>query len=204
MFRGRTLNYEASEEHVAEQVREWSTSCRSHSSCNQRYANVYPTFLVDVGTGSGEIKPRLIETRDWQELGEPFVFLSYAWGRYQFLILRPEIMDEFRNGLSLDRFATIHQDTFRLCRLLGYRYVWIDSLCMIHGSGGGVHLEAGLLEEYVASAEMVLVATNDLNDANEPLIRARKPGCSVSVSAYAGSKESGTHKSFTLHLRDPE
>ena len=109
----------------------WSDRCYSlHGTNCQRemrhhaHALVGPAFLVD--THRNCIVPA--------SLGMRYVALSYVWGRQRWLTTR------IHNVQRLSIFAALLNepdlpntiiDAMRATRLLGERYLWVDSLCIV-------------------------------------------------------------------------
>jgi hypothetical protein len=47
--------------------------------------------------------------------------------------LTRETMDQFKGGIAFEELPKLYQETIGICRDLGIRYCWIDSLCIIQG-----------------------------------------------------------------------
>lgn len=115
-------------------VLRWLKDCQSgHQSChkglNQSAVGKLhrnPSFrLIDVEQGC------IVPGND-----EPFLALSYVWGSSPFLRASKENIDLIARpgGLPLQDLPRAIRDAMDLTRLLGYRYIWIDSLCIIQDS----------------------------------------------------------------------
>ncbi|RMZ69352.1 heterokaryon incompatibility [Pyrenophora seminiperda CCB06] len=64
-----------------------------------------------------------------------YVALSHRWGgKKSILQLTSQTLPVLLHGFSLDVLPKTFQDTIHICRKLGYRYLWIDSLCIIQDS----------------------------------------------------------------------
>ncbi|KAJ8111190.1 hypothetical protein OPT61_g6156 [Boeremia exigua] len=114
-------------------LRQWLANCRHrHESCNgaldtsateRLYSN--PSFrLIDVDRGcvvSGK--------------SEPFFALSYVWGghiRHRALLSNIEsLMQPGAITTASENIPRTIRDAMHLTKLLGYRYLWVDSLCII-------------------------------------------------------------------------
>lgn len=120
----------------------WLDDCkRNHLGCRidgmneepkdalQRSTSKLPRRVVDVGTCSGS-KIRLLESPDSE--GE-YVALSHRWptdpSKY-YTTTRATINDR-KQEMHLENMPQNFQDAITVSRALGFRYLWIDSLCIV-------------------------------------------------------------------------
>ncbi|KAK5651121.1 hypothetical protein OQA88_13260 [Cercophora sp. LCS_1] len=102
-----------------------------------------PTRLLDVGTVERPVL-RLVETTDGDgalldgisEAG--FMVLSYCWGGDQEAKLLNSRLAEYKRGLSLDAFSRTLQDAVWVARETAFRYLWVDSLCILQDDMDGL------------------------------------------------------------------
>jgi hypothetical protein len=67
--------------------------------------------------------------------------------------------------IPTDELMTLHRDAMIVCRKLGYRYLWIDSLCIIQDDCEDWRHEVQNLGIYLASADLVFAASSgSMND----------------------------------------
>jgi hypothetical protein len=115
-------------------VAEWLRRCvENHPGCRQvRKSNYLPPRLLDLA----QEKPRLVETKTLTEHQE-YASLSHCWGKSPtFMRLSADNYERFLSGFASDELAKTFQDAIVLCKNLGIRYIWIDSLCIRqHGNG---------------------------------------------------------------------
>lgn len=90
-----------------------------------------PEQLLDLGDhGASQI--RLTDTEE--SLSRvPYVALSYCWGDPNQPPIRTQkdSEKERRNGIPFTDLSKVYQDTVTVARHLRFRYLWIDSLCII-------------------------------------------------------------------------
>ncbi|KAF2790589.1 hypothetical protein K505DRAFT_77618 [Melanomma pulvis-pyrius CBS 109.77] len=208
VFRGRTLKdtqRDGSEQESGVQtIRDWIDTCRNHEACRENYASTYPTRLIDVGSNIEGIA-RLIDTDEISRSREKYVFLSFQWGRSDFFMNTQENLHHLQSGVPWECFAKVHQEAMSICRQLGYRYIWIDALCIIQGVQGDFHVEGTRMGGYIESADLVFAAANE--SALSPLIQHRIPGNSLSLPAHLevpDANNSLDQHHFTLQLREPK
>ncbi|KAI2621817.1 heterokaryon incompatibility protein-domain-containing protein [Hypoxylon sp. NC1633] len=130
IIRGRIASGNDSSQFRVNMTKEWLLTC-DHESCGNSSPRPMPTRVIDLGSGS----PRLLDTH-----GRPgvYVALSYCWGQgrgIHKIKLRSENYDEFRTrGINESKMTLAHREGLQVTRELGYRYIWIDALCIIQGS----------------------------------------------------------------------
>ena len=63
-----------------------------------------------------------------------YIALSHYWGQTKILILEEHILETITYGIDWLRLPRTFQDAMIVTRRLGFRYLWIDSLCIIQDS----------------------------------------------------------------------
>lgn len=128
-----------------------------HSECPSYKAKTLPTRVVDVGTTDEPNKPpRLVTTHG---LVAPYATLSYCWGRpQQWTTTRANISDLTTGaGIDLSVIATTIKDAIIATRLLGLRYLWVDSLCIIQDDEEDKRAEISRMRNIYKDAYCTLV-----------------------------------------------
>jgi hypothetical protein len=122
---------------AAEQIRAWLSTCAGHERC--REAGIFlPKRLLEVRHD----KVRLVDTEQLLELvpsssrAMRYVAVSHCWGT-QAGIVPPKTTQANIASRKVDipwsDLPALFRDIIELLRQLEYRYVWIDSLCIIQG-----------------------------------------------------------------------
>ena len=110
----------------------WIRKCQTHPACTKHAPkNRLPTRVIDVGSAGDTIHPFLHESHE--EIGN-WVTLSHRWGKVYPITLTLETLDERRNKIPMISLPPLFRDAVIITRSLGYRYLWIDSLCIIQDS----------------------------------------------------------------------
>lgn len=116
-------------------AREWLNEClSSHSRCS-RVASVdlhSPTRLLDVGSPDVLTQPKL-RLQGCADLGSrpTYLTLSHCWGGAKIYQLTSSTYESIRIGIALDVLPKSFKDAFLITRKLRYRYLWVDSLCIV-------------------------------------------------------------------------
>lgn len=158
-----------------------------------------PTRLIDVGTGeSKEVRIRTSTAiSDQQESslynepkGTKYLALSHCWGTHPFLVLTDENKHRLFRGIDPSELAQTFQDAISVTRRLGYRYLWIDCLCIIQQSKEDWNREAPTMKDVYSNAAAVIAAVSTW-DSTESMFSDQNPlaasPCLVSVAG--GSKD---------------
>jgi hypothetical protein len=120
-------------------AKHWLQTCmQSHAGCQKFHASTVrdplqrPTRVLDVSGKSIRLRCDL--------KGQPidYLVLSYMWGTNftQQLRLLQSNFETFQREIPRDKFeaSDIYKEAIRVTLALGYRYLWIDSLCIIQDS----------------------------------------------------------------------
>ncbi|KAI0162347.1 hypothetical protein GGR57DRAFT_498688 [Xylariaceae sp. FL1272] len=110
-------------------TKEWLSRC-NHPNCGDFKPRPMPTRVIFLGFKD----PRILDTGGREGL---YLALSHCWGKgrgIHKIKLRSENYDEFRtSGIDESQMTLAHRGALQLARELGYRYIWIDALCIIQG-----------------------------------------------------------------------
>ncbi|KAI0198951.1 heterokaryon incompatibility protein-domain-containing protein [Astrocystis sublimbata] len=145
----------------------WLNECRTrHSFCcsspfNHGPGIEMPTRLVDLGT-QDETVPivRLVEPNNYPLIQAPYTALSYCWGKSSqtATCLTPTNIEGFRTRIVEENLPKTHRDAFRVARSLGFRYVWIDALCIVQGDAEDWERESRNMANVYGNATLTIVA----------------------------------------------
>lgn len=117
-------------EHKA-QILQWlQQCCENHRSCNDDHnrADWNPTRRLDVGIASDQ-KVKLVDTASSRN-PLTYVTLSHRWGQTDIPRLTKATEAQFKTAIRISELILTFQHAILVVRMLGYRYLWIDSLCI--------------------------------------------------------------------------
>ncbi|CZR44065.1 uncharacterized protein FPRO_13859 [Fusarium proliferatum ET1] len=115
----------------------------------------YPTRLLDLGHPESTSTPRLIETA-FSLPKSPSLTLSHCWGKKQLICATKENLQSLYSGVY--NLPQTFQDAVVATRNLGYRYLWIDSLCIVQNDQEDWAREAALMHRVYTEADCNLAA----------------------------------------------
>lgn len=143
----------------------WLRTCKSsHSRCrpasNQK--SFRPERLLEVKMEAGQL---LIRLRNHVQLdrNQPYLTLSYCWGEAQHLRLEERSLEAFSNDIPFTSLPKTFKDAVVITQQLGYRYLWIDSLCILQDSASDWSAQAALMADIFDTADLTIAALGARN-----------------------------------------
>lgn len=151
----------------------WMDDCLlSHDICSSRLEDIpfdeLPARLVEIHMVDSQPKARIVSARrPGFRHGLKYLALSHAWGSCDFIVLRKDNIERFYQELPLDdiSFNKTFVEAITMTALLGYQYIWIDSLCIIQDSDFAADwaAECPLMGGIYANSDLTLSATGFAN-----------------------------------------
>ncbi|KAL7621706.1 hypothetical protein AAE478_009033 [Parahypoxylon ruwenzoriense] len=143
---------------VIEAARELITSCRdSHPACHATAQPRSPSRIIDVAG----LDRSLIYLRSTYNLVDiEYVALSYCWGGDQPVKLLSNSEASLENGVPFVSLPASLQDAVTCARELGYRYLWIDALCIMQDSVEDKLQELGKMASIYRDAVVTIIAAS--------------------------------------------
>ncbi|KAJ0106947.1 hypothetical protein J7T55_011042 [Diaporthe amygdali] len=128
-----------------------------------------PTRILDVGDpGKQDASSVKLVKALTVENETKYVALSHRWGPMPFM--RPTYMcttqgniSSLMLGFDARLLPQTFQDAIHITKVIGVRYLWIDSLCIIQDSFEDWHHESSLMEGVFANAYCTIAATRAMS-----------------------------------------
>ncbi|KAK4459457.1 heterokaryon incompatibility protein-domain-containing protein [Cladorrhinum samala] len=143
-------------------IRQWLKTCDAHHHCNAS------TPLRDAGHAAWlvDVSRRCIVPFK----NEPYVALSYVWGKASSVSLTKSNLSKLRTpgALSNEPLPKTILDAMTLVASLGLQYLWIDRLCIIQDDVAGKQSQIQSMASIYASSYFTIVAAQS-HDAAGPL-----------------------------------
>lgn len=113
-------------------AKKWLHTCKtSHLECLGTSVPELPTRVIDVGMQEDWVDLRITHAR--QERAA-YIALSHCWGGPITPMLTSKTIHSFQDRLPFLELPANFRDAITITRRLGFRYLWIDSLCIIQDS----------------------------------------------------------------------
>lgn len=158
----KPMNSTPASEKSFELVKKWIHSCDKHyqDTSPQRYP--LPSRVIDVGT---QDHPDLHLRRTDSSDAQPYLCLSYCWGGDQHMRLTKGTLRSWLSTYkkSFERLPKTLQDAIAVTRQLGYRYLWIDSLCIVQDDLHDIEQEITRMPSYYQGAAFTILASRAAN-----------------------------------------
>jgi serine/threonine protein kinase len=109
-------------------ARLWLDECHlSHERCQKPGTDFVPSRILDVTTYNDSIKlqPTFVG------FSGSYVTLSHCWGGGEILKTTKATLDSMTSGIEISSLPAKFAAAVHLTKALGFKYLWIDSLCII-------------------------------------------------------------------------
>ncbi|KAH7079529.1 heterokaryon incompatibility protein-domain-containing protein [Paraphoma chrysanthemicola] len=141
---------------LLEQCKQWHTSCQ-HSA-----RPLLPKRVILLNsTGVPHITARLFEPINQRS---PYVALSHCWGMQQKCITTKTSIKQRKANIPWKTIPKTFQEVMQLALKLGFRYIWIDSLCIVQDDSEDWEVQSSLMSEIYQNAVLTLSATSAAGD----------------------------------------
>lgn len=161
-------------------ARQWYSDCKTnHAQCRGQGASNSrkwrPTRLVSfsLSPAPGADTVQLVDGASLPDEVE-YVALSHCWGKVHLIRLLATTEDELRAGYPTNRLPKTFRDAIRVCRWFDFRYIWIDSLCIIQDSVEDWQTESQTMK-LVYGQGAITIAAAHASDSTKGLFTERDP-----------------------------
>ncbi|KAJ8111703.1 hypothetical protein OPT61_g5761 [Boeremia exigua] len=149
----------------------WIEECsHTHDACRHALVTdkALPTRLVDTQPeGIDDSIIRLVDSASIVQGVEAvkYVTLSHVWSEDS-VTLTTSSLENARLGLQRQVLSKTLESGIQAARSLGFRYVWIDSLCILQDSGADKYAECTKMASVFRNAALTIV----LDQIDEPVV----------------------------------
>ena len=117
-----------------------------------------PSRLLFVGSSDSSTVRLVRRTSYGKDLGG-YVALSYCWRRNEPFQLKKANVSQFERRIPLDLVSRTLHDAIHVTRALGFRYLWIDAVCIIQDSDADKNTEFPRMRQVYSNADIVIAAS---------------------------------------------
>jgi hypothetical protein len=172
-------------------ARHWLNSCiHNHEACQKECnsSSIIPSRLIDVGSPPEYDLVRLCSRESFDEKPE-YLTLSHCWGGAEILRLLESNKQLFSRSIPTEELPKTFRDAITITRRLGYRYLWIDSLCIIQDSKFDWESESAVMGKIYRGSTCTISALGAKN-SHDGCFTTRNP-LIYSPCIIAGDSKSG-------------
>jgi hypothetical protein len=193
---GHSIKGNSSSPEVMEMLKSWDSYCRSNHSCSLRSdLRQLPTRVIDVGLPDGSHGPRLCIPRGRKGA---YLTLSHCWGGQLMTKLLSSNVCAYEKAIEERTLPPTFRDAISVTRKLGFRYLWIDALCIIQDSDEDWEREVSKMASVYRNCRLMLSATDSMN-SNGGLFRDRNDDMLFQISEQL-SRRCGFPNGAYAHL----
>ncbi|KAI5777429.1 heterokaryon incompatibility protein-domain-containing protein [Geopyxis carbonaria] len=180
----RAIASHAADKVVFDLALTWLEDCRAnHASCVRQVSKV-PTRVLDVGS----VKPFLYVSPPGAKF--EYLALSHCWGGVQ-TAARTTLatLDDHICGIPMEKLPSTFADAVTITRRLGFRYIWIDSLCIVQDSKADWTAEAAQMGAVYQGA-VLTIAARAARNSHDGILKPRPDADTVPVCRLPAGKGS--------------
>lgn len=156
-------------------IKDWIKICnKTHDTCKGNNQTTWtsqtkPTRLIDLrglrDSTTGFNLIYLVVVAHHQSISD-YVTLSHRWGGSKYILTEENLRVMTTQGISLQVLPKTFRDAMKIAWMLGYRYIWIDSLYIIQNSQSGRdwNKESRLMGRIYSNAALNLTALGPSSD----------------------------------------
>src|SRR2546421_5289897 len=138
------------------QARSLFETCLGHDNCTPPARKFVPSRVIDIDNETG---PRLRATRAGEDIFE-YLALSYVWGMEQTYVTTHDTLGDKSDHLDISQLPKTILDAIEVTRKLGFRFLWVDSLCIVQDSKEDKRREISQMRSIFRHATLTIAAGN--------------------------------------------
>src|SRR6266536_1272484 len=141
----------------------WLNICNEgHSECQSARSSLRwnPTRLLHIQDDLNSI--RLVDTGDISGTVD-YVTLSHCWGSLPIFSLKSDNVTSLMTSIPISVLSKTFREALLFTCHLGFRFLWIDSLCIIQDSDSDWHRESHQMSQVYRNAILNIAATGASN-----------------------------------------
>jgi hypothetical protein len=159
-------------------ARMWLQDClQNHKdSCPQKRTALLPSRVIDVGPADGSQSPHIHISKKG-EIGN-WLILSHCWGQCRRYVTNTSNFASGLRSLSYDELPPTFKDAITVTRNMDFRYLWIDSICILQGSDAEARadwlFESSRMRDYYKDCAFC-IAADDASSDEEGFLNVARP-----------------------------
>ena len=142
----------------------WIETCESHSSCSLVTRTKLPKRILDLGPHRLRNAISLVEVED-DNYGR-YLTLSHCWGGVQHITTTKSTLRNRLISIRMSELPQTYRDAITVCRGLGVRYLWIDSLCILQDDRLDWEQQSAKMASIYAGSYLNIAATRAPSSTN--------------------------------------
>ena len=152
----------------------WLRECQQkHPNCSNDQQDFMPTRLVHIVRKTEH--SLMVNLSQHHPPGTPYCALSYCWGpRKDLFYLKEDIVEDCEQAFPWDQIPKTLQHAMIIADVIGFSYMWVDSLCIMKDSRTDWLRESAMMSSIYHNATCTIAAERSTS-ADEGLFDRRFP-----------------------------
>jgi hypothetical protein len=134
IYPGRPIEDHSASPKTMEIIKKWVKKYDENSS-NVAESPLLPSRIIDVGDTVDGYLVRLQEVEGKEKQYGKYIALSHCWGTGVHFMTTRESLAASKIGINYEKLPKSFHDAITITRILGIRYIWIDSICICQDDG---------------------------------------------------------------------
>jgi len=155
-------------------MRHWIRCCETSHNCGFTKAPDYmPSMLLDVQSLASEDCVKIIKVSETMK--ERYLSLSYCWGAAAQKVMNlKDIRERLLTGIRTETLDCSIRDAVVVTRELGFKYIWIDALCIPQDDKEAKAKEISRMAQIYGCSTLTIYASR-ASSVQESFLGERKP-----------------------------
>ncbi|ROT37955.1 HET-domain-containing protein, partial [Sodiomyces alkalinus F11] len=158
-FTRRPIESDVMAPHVMAAAKKSILECqKGHSQCGKSASLPrLPVRVLDVSEAQRSSTIRLYVTKKTGEY-DNYVTLSYCWGGPQPIVATKATLKQLQTGIRAASLPQTLQDAVKVTSALGFRYLWVDALCIVQDDNVDKMNEIGSMDQVYGNSTLTISA----------------------------------------------
>ncbi|KAF5636260.1 heterokaryon incompatibility protein [Fusarium tjaetaba] len=183
-------------EKAIDEIKAWVDACETeHDLCPQRHSSALPKRVLQIANDN--VSLYVSERKEVQTDDQRYVALSYRWGNDLPLRLTKDTMSDFIEGQPISKLPQTLQDAVRISRNLGFKFIWIDALCIVQDDENDWVEQSALMADIYRHSSLNLCAA-DSAGCGSGIVEMAAPHLMEVAAATTQSTDTGLRETVVL------
>jgi hypothetical protein len=196
-FVGRPIDQDPTTSRTTAHMMQWIKPCNNERSlCTTAEPPALPSRVIDVGD---KADGHFIKLRETGGENGRYISLSHCWGTVTQFTTTKASLAAHAIRINFDDLPKSFRDAIQLTRLLGIRFLWIDSICTCQDDSDDWDRESAKITTVYQNSYLT-IAASAAKDSSVGCFLPRQPVIYVKVPFTAKQNIRGHIQAFSLPL----
>ncbi|CVK98890.1 related to protein TOL [Fusarium mangiferae] len=183
-------------EKAIDKIKGWIDTCEAeHDHCAQQHSTGLPKRVLKIANDN--ISLYISQKKDVPTEDQRYVALSYRWGNDLPLKLTQNTLGDFIKGYPISKLPDTLQDAVRISRNLGFKFIWIDALCIVQDDENDWVEQSALMADIYQHSSLNLCAA-DSAGCGSGMVEMAAPHLMEITTAVTQSADTGSRETVVL------